>query len=213
MLSKKRREERREDIVDILSHKFKFHVTEKIDFTPLENTEKYLEGTGSVVFDHINKLAYANISSRTDENTFFQYCNKIEYQGISFEAKTSNDEEIYHTNVLLSIGENFAVLCSEIIKEEAEKSRILSVLQKTQKHIIDITEEQMNNYCGNILQLQNNQGNKVIAMSDTAFENFTEEQKEVLNQHGQIIHSNLSTIENYGGGSARCMLAEIFLPR
>ena len=213
MLSKKRREERREDVVDILSHKFKFNITEKIDYSPLENIEKYLEGTGSIVFDHINKLAYGNISTRTDENTFFQYCNKIGYQGISFEATTSTKQEIYHTNVLLSVGEDFAVICSDVIRDKTEKDRILTILQKTKTQIIEISEEQMNNFCANILQLSNNQGQKIIAMSDTAFDNFNEVQLELLKQNGRIVHSNLATIENYGGGSARCMLAEIFLPR
>lgn len=212
MLSKKRREERREDIIDILSHKFRFHITEKIDFSPFENKDMYLEGTGSIVFDHINKIAYASISTRTNKDLFLEYCKKINYTPLVFHAFSTNGNSIYHTNVLLSVGENFAVICSDVIKNDEERVLVLSKLRSTKQYVIEITEEQMNHFCANILQLENIHKEKVIAMSSEAFNTFSEEQKSILLKNGKIIYSNLTTIENYGGGSARCMMAEIFLP-
>lgn len=213
MLSKARREERRDDIVDLLAHKYKYLVAEKIDFTDFEGQDIFLEGTGSIVFDHSNKKAYANISSRTDENLFRQYCYRLNYIPMIFRSLTKDGNEVYHTNVMLSIGENFAVICSDTIKNPEERTNILTNLRNDKRHIIEITEEQMIQFCGNILQVENVSGYKYIAMSSTAFDNFTDAQINTLKLNGGIIHSNLATIENYGGGSARCMLAEVLLPK
>lgn len=213
MLSEARRKERREDIIDILTHKFQFTVNEKISLEEFENSDQFLEGTGSVIFDHINKKAYGNISKRTNRALFEKISKKLNYQAYLFDACNSKGEEIYHTNVILSIGEHFAVISSSSIPNVNQRNEILNSLQKDKKFVLDLSEEQVYNFCGNILQVENVYGMKYIVMSSRAFVNFTPDQLQILKMNGEIIHSDLTTIENYGGGSARCMLAEVFLPK
>lgn len=212
MLAQNRRKERREDIIDILVHQHNFTVTQINNFAHFEDENQFLEGTGSLILDHQYKIAYANISSRTTPELFYKWCKKIGYYPILFEAKTSENKEIYHTNVLMSIGEHFVVICFDAIPSEAHRNGLKQLFKQTNKEIIEITEEQLYNFCGNILELKNNIGDKIIIMSDRAYNNFTEKQLHQLSSFGKIIHSNLATIENFGGGSARCMLAEVFLP-
>lgn len=211
MLSELRRQERRDDIIDMIAHQFKHLLYEKIDFTPFEATGQFLEGTGSIIFDHPNKIAYANISARTNANLFINLCERIGYTPTMFHSSTADGQEIYHTNVMLAIGEEFAVICVEVIRDEKERDSIMQQLRATRRDVIEITEDQMDHFCGNILQVENHYNHKFIVMSTEAYTHFTPEQQGVLSQHGNIIHSDLSTIENFGGGSARCMLAEVFL--
>lgn len=207
-----RRLERRDDILDLLHHKYGFVVTRKLDFSEFEQQKQYLESTGSIIFDHLHKKAYALLSSRTNEQVLNEICIKINYESITFKAKTSNEHSIYHSNVALSIGEFFAVICFEVIDEQ-DALRVKEHLISSNKEIIEISEKQMFEFCGNILQVENAFGKKYIIMSENAFTNFTEQQKAKLILHGELIPIPLTTIEYYGGGSARCMLTEIFLPR
>ena len=213
MLSPVRRQERREDIIDILSHQLKYQITEKLDYTNYEEHNQFLEGTGSIIFDHVTRKAYANISQRTHKELFEQLCATLKYQPISYYSCNAKGEEIYHTNVILAVGEHFAVVCSAMIPNGEERNALLHSLQQDKKFVLDVTEEQIYNFCGNILQVENMYGMKYIAMSTRAYNSFTEEQRHILKMNGEIVHSDLTTIENYGGGGARCMIAEVFLNR
>lgn len=212
MLAKNRREERREDIIDLLVHKYNFITSNNLDLSVNEKEELFLEGTGSIIFDHLYKIAYANISSRTNQETFFNLCHYLGYQPAIFHAEDQEGNEIYHTNVLMSVGEGFAIICMDVVKDESERNYLKTILNKTRSNIIEITENQMYEFCGNVLQVEDRLGGKHIVMSTRAYKAFTTQQIETLKLQGNIIHSDLTTIENFGGGGARCMLAEVFLP-
>ncbi len=213
MLTENRRSERREDVIDILIHGQNFLKTRTIDLTSNEKENKILEGTGSMVLDHNYRVAFANLSPRTDRVVFEEWCTKLKYHPVSFEAKDESGNDIYHTNVLLSVGEGFVVICWDALPDQKQQKFLKRVFDATGKTVIPISMNQMNNFCGNILQLNNPRNEKLIAMSTRAFDNFLPEQKQVLSRFGKLIHSDLATVENFGGGSARCMLAEVFLPK
>lgn len=178
----------------------------------LTQSEQILEGTGSVIFDHANQVAYAAISERCELAAFEQLAADKGYKTVSFETNSSNGKPFYHTNVMLSIGEGFAVVCSEAIVE-ADREKVLSSLKSNHKQIIELSFEQTEkSFCANILQLRNARGELLIAMSDSAFHGFSKEQKNLLKLHGKLVPCPIGTIEAVGGGSARCMIAENFLP-
>ncbi len=179
----------------------------------LTKQNKALEGTGSIIFDHSNRIAYAAISERCDKILFEQFCESNGYQAISFSTQSSNGKPFYHTNVMLSIGEGFAVICTDAIVE-ADRERIIESLKKSYKQIIELSLEQTEkNFCANILQLRSGRGELIIVMSDSAYHGFSKEQKNLLKLHGKLVPCPIDTIETVGGGSARCMLAENFLPQ
>lgn len=205
MLAANRRLERRLDIVQQL----KSTTTNLIDLSEYENKQVFLEGTGSIVFDYANKTAYANISPRTDKALLDNVCELIEYKSISFKAVDMNGSDIYHTNVLMCIGNTFATICGDCIPDPIEKERIVGSLKNTGHEIIHISMKQMNSFAGNMYQVFNKDGEPYIIMSEQAYLSLSPDQIKTLSSHGTILHTPLYTIEKYGGGSARCMIADI----
>ena len=210
MYAKNRRLERRNDIIQKLRDDF--IVTKINDFSYYENQELYLEGTGSMILDRENKICYAAISDRTNKNIVNDFCNQLNFKPILF---TSNQDvrgkrlAIYHTNVMMCITTNFAIVCLDSIDCNEEKDRVVDILNETKKEIISISEEQTNKFAGNMLEVEGDK--KYLVMSKSAYSCLTENQIKKINKYCEILYSDLSTIEDYGGGSARCMMAEIFL--
>jgi len=210
MQAENRRLERREDIIAQLEDCF--HVRHIIDLSRFEAENKFLEGTGSMVLDRINKIAYACISPRTDREVLALFCERAGYKEVSFRAFDEYHMAIYHTNVLMCIGSGFAVICLDSITGDDEKNAITAILKLTHKEIISISFDQMNRFAGNMLEVKNTSGETLIVMSQNAFNALESEQKGALGKFGKLIYVNINTIETNGGGSARCMMAEIHLP-
>jgi hypothetical protein len=208
MLSPVRRKERREDIVKRLRENFQ--VKQVIDLSPFEMQEKFLEGTGSMVFDHKNKAIYAALSPRTDKALLEVVADELKYALSIFQAHDRNGKDIYHTNVAMNISDELVVVCFDCIIQS--QLLVKNQLLATGKEVIEISTEQMENFCGNMLMLKNNDGEKLMVMSERAFKALNKNQIGTIEKHAKIIHSPLKVIETIGGGSARCMLAEIFLP-
>lgn len=214
MFAENRRKERRPEILAELSNKF--HITASKDLTKWEAQSKYLEGTGSMILDRINEIAYAAVSERTNPQVFEEFCNRQHYTGVQFVANQSIEGQrlpIYHTNVMMCVGEGFALICLDSIDDELEKKSVIESLKSSGKEIIPISEDQNNHFAGNTLQLRNQEGERFVVMSGAAYHSLHEDQVDQLKRHGEIIHSPLDTIEKLGGGSARCMMAEVFLPK
>ncbi|WP_428824048.1 citrulline utilization hydrolase CtlX [Enterovibrio baiacu] len=207
----RRREVRTPQLVTSLAAQG-FKVLDVQEIGDIKTPQSFLESTGVMIMDHINATIYAALSVRCDRELLQQFAEQAGFKEVVFfDTKMASGQAVYHSNVMMAVGEEFAVICDEII-EEFERRRVLSSLQKT-KEVISITEEQMNHFCGNILQLRNDRNEKLIVMSMSAYNAFTKEQKDVLRRHGHLIPIDVSTIETIGGGSVRCMLAENFLPR
>ncbi len=214
MFAENRRAERREDILDILEEKG-FVITEIMDYTSAEADEVFLEGTGSILLDRENGKAYCALSPRADEELFIEFCEDFEFTPVIFEAfQTVNGERkhIYHTNVMMCIGDTFAVICADTIDDKKERKMVLDSLRGDEKEIILITEEQVNNFAGNMLEVKGTDDRRYLVMSASAYKVLTKKQIAQIEEHVTILHANLDTIEACGGGSARCMMAEIFLP-
>lgn len=215
MFAENRRAERREDILDILEDEG-FVINEIMDYTSAEEDNIFLEGTGSLLLDRENGKAYCALSPRADEELMIEFCEDFELSPVIFEAfQTVNGERklIYHTNVMMCIGDTFAVICADCIDDKKERKMVLDSLKGDGKDIILITEDQVNNFAGNMLEVKANDGKRYLVMSSSAYHSLTKKQIAQLEQHVTILHSSLDTIEACGGGSARCMMAEIFLPR
>lgn len=215
MFAKNRRLERREDILDIVEAKG-FQMENIVDYTEAEEDGFYLEGTGSILLDRVNEKAYCALSPRADEELFIEFCEDFDVAPIIFEAYQTVDGErklIYHTNVMMCIAETFAVICADCIDDKKERKMVLENLRKDGKEIILITEAQVNNFAGNMLQLQGSEGVKYLVMSTSAHQSLSPNQIERIEKHCKILSSSLDTIEACGGGSARCMMAEVFLPK
>lgn len=210
MMAENRRIERRKDIVNLIATQFT--VTKKLDYSPNEKKGKIVEGTGSIIFDHINKVAYANESPRTDKQLFYQICDELGYYPMLFPAVDANGQEIYHTNVMMALGADFAVICLESIPE-LNRSEVKKKLVETGHEIINITYGQMDHFAGNMIQLTNNEGEPVLVMSQSAYDSLNSKQLSTLEKYNRILSADLSTIEKYGGGSARCMIGGIHLPK
>ena len=214
MCAENRRDERREDIFDILVDEHGFSIEEIKDFTEFEEHDKFLEGTGSMVLDRENKICYAAISIRTDEIAVMQFCEELGYRPVCFTANQDVEGErmaIYHTNVLMCVADTFVVICLDTIDDAIERENVVENLKETGKEIIEITEEQNQRFAGNMLQVM---GDKpYIVMSNSAYNSLSESQIKTIEKHCPIIYSSLDTIEACGGGSARCMMVEIFLPK
>jgi hypothetical protein len=214
MFAENRRAERREDILDILED-HGFVINEIMDYTSAEEDGFYLEGTGSIVLDRENGKAYCALSPRADEELFIEFCEDFEYSPLIFEAfQTVNGERklIYHTNVMMCIGDTFAVICADCIDDKKERKMVLDSLKGDGKEIILITEAQVNNFAGNMLEVLGADDRRYLVMSNSAYQSLTKKQIAQLEEHLTILSSSLDTIEACGGGSARCMMAEIFLP-
>jgi len=216
MFAENRRLERREDIFDDLKNHYGFEINEIIDFTEFEDHNKYLEGTGSMILDRSNRIAYAALSERTDRRAFELFCEVFDYVGVVFEAFQSVGDErkpIYHTNVMMCIANHFAIVCLNAIDDAEEREMLTQTIRNSGKEIISISEEQTQRFAGNMLEVANSEGKSYLVMSTSAFEALNAEQIERIEKHSEIIHSSLDTIEACGGGSARCMMAEVFLPK
>lgn len=212
MCAENRRLERRDDIIEQVA-KAGFQVERIIDLSEAEEQGAFLEGTGSIILDRENSLAYCALSPRSDEELFREFCEIFGYRPVIFNAfQTVGDQRlpIYHTNVLLTIGESFAVLCADSIDDETERNKVIRSLQRTEKEIILITEKQMRAFAGNMLQVCNAEGDRYLIMSSTAYGSLEKDQLERLKVHTEILTVDIPTIEQLGGGSARCMLAEVF---
>lgn len=208
MFAENRRAERKQDVLAaIRSH---YPATKTIDLTSWEHKNKFLEGTGSIILDHSNKIAYACRSIRTDESVFIEFCKQMDFEPVLFDSFDENNKLIYHTNVMLSIGEKFAVICAESISDEKQRKFVLNSLQKSKKEIIEISMQQMNHFCANVIEIHSMDNESCLIMSESAENAFTTNQKNVIKKYSKIISSPLQTIEKVGGGSARCMIAEIF---
>ena len=215
MFAENRRAERREDILDLLEDKG-FVINNIVDYTSAEEDGFFLEGTGSLLLDRTNSKAYCALSPRADEELFIEFCEDFDYAPVIFEAFQTVDSErklIYHTNVMMCLGETFAVICSDCIDDKKERKMVLDNLKENGKEVILITESQMNNFAGNMLELRGTNDKRYLVMSAAAHQVLTPKQIKQLEKHAEILSSSLDTIEACGGGSARCMMAEIFLPR
>ena len=215
MFAENRRLERREDLLEILEE-HGYLIENIIDYTSAEEEEIFLEGTGSMILDRENKKAYCAISPRADEELFIEFCEDFEYTPVVFSANqtvANKREAIYHTNVMMCIAETFAVVCLSSIDDKKERKNFLKHLKEDKKQVIDITEEQVNNFAGNMLQVHGKNNERFLVMSQAAYDCLTQIQRAQINRHCKIISSSLETIEACGGGSARCMMAEVFLPK
>lgn len=213
MFAENRRRERREDILDIVEEAG-FEIENVFDYTEAEDEGIFLEGTGAMVLDRIHRKAYCALSPRASEELFIEFCEDFEYTPVIFRTFQKTDGElkpIYHTNVMMALGSTFAIVCLDTIEDKKERKNVLNHLKEDKKEIITISREQVDYYAGNMLEVKGKE-HSYLVMSQTAYESLTPQQIEAIERHTQILYSDLSTIEICGGGSARCMLAEVFLP-
>lgn len=215
MFAENRRFERKESVVEAVEEKG-FSIKHVVDYTEAEQENLFLEGTGSIILDREYQKAYCALSPRADEQLFIEFCEDFDFFPVIFSAyQTVNQkrEKIYHTNVMMFIGSTFAVICLDSIDDKKERKNVINHLKKDNKDIIEITEDQVNQFAGNMLQLLGKNNTPFLIMSQSAFDSLRADQLSKLEKHTKIISSSLQTIEACGGGSARCMMAEIFLPK
>lgn len=215
MFAENRRLERREDVLVTLEENG-FLINNIVDYTAAEDEQLFLEGTGSLILDRDNKKAYCALSARADEDLVIEFCEDFEYTPVIFTAnQTVNNkrEPIYHTNVMMCIAETFAVICLDAIDDKTERKNVLRHLKEDQKQVIEISEAQMHQFAGNMLQVRGANNERFLVMSQAAFNSLSQSQIARIKNHCKIISSSLETIETCGGGSARCMMAEVFLPK
>lgn len=214
MFAENRRKERREDILDILE-KEGFLIEHVVDYTSAEEEGLFLEGTGSILLDRVNKKAYCALSGRADEELFIEFCEDFEFTPVVFTANQTVEGKrlpIYHTNVMMCLAETFSVICLDTIDDKKERKNVVDHLKQDGKEIIRITEQQMNHFAGNMLQVRGVNDTRYLVMSSAAYHSLTASQIGQMEKHCEILQSSLETIETCGGGSARCMMAEVFLP-
>ncbi|GMN07546.1 arginine deiminase-related protein [Croceitalea sp. MTPC5] len=215
MFAENRRKERREDVFDVLEEQG-FRIDNIIDYTAAEEEGVFLEGTGSILKDRINQKAYCALSERAHEELFIEFCEDFDCFPVIFTAnQTVNGERlpIYHTNVMMAMAETFAVICTATIDDKKERKNVVEHLKKNGKEVITITEQQMHCFAGNMLQVIGADDQRFMVMSSTAYHSLRKDQIAAIEKHCKIVHSSLDTIETCGGGSARCMMAEVFLPK
>ncbi|WP_276167918.1 citrulline utilization hydrolase CtlX [Zobellia alginiliquefaciens] len=215
MFAENRRSERREDILDILEENG-LTIENVVDYTSAEEENVFLEATGSMALDRVNNKAYCALSDRADEGLFIEFCEDFEYSPVIFTANQSVGGKrmpIYHTNVMMCLAEDFSVICLDTIDDKKERKNVVDHLKQDGKEVIAITEQQMHHFAGNMLQVLGGNEKRYLVMSSSAYHSLTPSQIEAIEKHCEIIHSSLETIETCGGGSARCMMAEVFLPR
>ena len=208
-----RRLERRTDIIERLGDEHGFAVSEVVDLSAHENDGQYLEGTGSMVLDRIGHVAYACLSSRTHHGPLGDFAQRLNYEVVSFDAVDRDGIPIYHTNVLMNVGEELAVICDAAIPRDEQRAAVLQRLRDSGREIISLDFDQLDAFAGNMLELRNANGDRVVAMSQQAFDSLNDEQRRVLQDNGGILIAPIDTIEASAGGSVRCMLAEVHLPR
>jgi hypothetical protein len=209
MYSTSRRTERRRDVIDHL-RKY-YSVMDVVDYSAREQEEKCLEGTGSLVLDHVNKIAYASLSQRTHSEVLKQFCHDFRYEAVTFRSESEDGQPIYHTNVMMCVGSEFALIGLETIADDAERIVVQNLLEATGKEVIDLTSDQIANFAGNAIELHNEKG-KLLVLSARAAAALSDKQSAIIQRHAQLVQLSLPTIE-LAGGSARCMIATIHLPR
>jgi len=210
MLTPNRQAEIREDVLEEM--KSQFLINKRIRFNRFTEKQLYLEGTGSMILDRENRIVYACVSARTEESLLHNFAEWAGYEAVLFLSVDSSGLEVYHTNVMMSVGETFAIICMDSIKEEADRAMVRAKLDETNKEIIDISYNQMLSFAGNMLQVRNEADETYLVMSQQAYKSLNNRQIEAIENHTNILACQIDTIENYGGGSVRCMMAEIFLP-
>jgi hypothetical protein len=209
MFADNRRKERKQHVLDSIKHKFKS--AKIIDLSKYEQEHLYLEGTGSMVLDRDNKIAYACLSPRTNERVLEKFCAITHYKSMLFTSFDTMNIPVYHTNVMMCVADHYVVICLDSVPNTDEREKLISSIRYTNKEIIPITLDQMHSFAGNMLQVKNKEGERLLIMSSQAYHSLSKEQIGALNKYNRILHAPLATIETSGGGSARCMLAEIFL--
>jgi len=215
MFAENRRLERRPEVLDQLE-KDGFNIANIIDYTSAEDEGIFLEGTGSLLLDRVNRKAYCCLSPRADEELFIEFCEDFEYTPVVFTAYQTVEEKrlpIYHTNVMMALGEEYAVICLDSIDDKKERKNVLKHLKDDGKEVITITETQVNAFAGNMMQVHNTIGERILVMSDQAFQSLTADQIKKLEAYNKILHPSIEMIETLGGGSVRCMMAEVFLSK
>ena len=209
MFAQNRRAERKSTVIDFLQSNYQ--IQNILDLTDLEKEGKFLEGTGSMVLDHQNKLAYGCLSERLDKNAFNEWCEKMQFKAIAFKAVDDKAQPIYHTNVMMCMGNQFVVICLESIPNEQEKQLVLESFKKSNKEVITISQDQLNHFAGNMLQVFDTNEKPHLIMSEQAYNSLKTEQVNSLEKYNPILPISIPTIEALGGGSTRCMMAEIYL--
>jgi hypothetical protein len=210
MFAPNRRQERKAGVLEAIGQRFE--IRKRLDLSGWESRSRFLEGTGSMVLDRENRIAYASLSPRTDPDVLEDFCRRLQYQPISFNAFDTGDSPIYHTNVMMCVGDRYVVICLDAIPNASERELVILTIEQTHKTVIPITLKQMNHFAGNMLQVENGEGEKLLVMSTQAFNSLSQDQMDVLTGFNRILHADLSVIETNGGGSARCMMAEVRLP-
>jgi hypothetical protein len=211
MMAPNRRLERTIPVIDKLTNEFEVRRT--IDLTSFEAKNQFLEGTGSVVFDYVNKMAYANRSARTNEEVLKELCKKIDFKPIIFDAVDESGKFIYHTNVLMCVGTQFAVVCLDAIKNDEDQEVLLQSFSDTNHQVVSISYEQMRLFAGNMIEVMTKSGEPVVLISEAAFNSLLPGQINAITKFAELIPLSIKTIEQYGGGSVRCMVAGIFNQR
>jgi hypothetical protein len=211
MYAPKRRLERREDVLIGLSRQFT--ISNHVRMEGHEAQNRFLEGTGSMILDRPNRLVYACLSPRTDAELLDEFCKITGYTPVVFHSVDGQGQDIYHTNVMMALGETFVVIVLDTIRDVQEREAMLARFAATGKEVIDLSMEQMMSFAGNMLQVRNTEGQTFLVMSTQAYQSLRQEQVAQIEKHTRIVHSPIDTIETYGGGSARCMMAEVFLPK
>ena len=211
MFSPNRRKERRDDIMSSLSEEYELQTDKEL--LKYEEKGQFLEGTGSMILDRENKIVYACFSERTDQEVLESFGKKRGYKIVGFDAVDEEGLPYYHTNVIMTLGQKVAIICTEGIVDEAQKAMVLDHLEKTGKTVVAITREQVLAFAGNMLEVIGNDGPSLMVMSTSAYNSLTDDQLNIIKNHNKIVHLPIGTIEKFGGGSARCMMAEIFLPK
>ncbi len=212
MEAKNRRGERRLDVIEKLDLEHGFHVSEVVDLSSHEDQGHYLEGTGSMVLDRENRIAYACVSTRTHLDPLGDFAQRLDYEAIAFDAVDRNGVPIYHTNVLMNVGEELAVICSEALPRVEQRDSVLARLRDTGHEVIEIGFDQLDAFAGNMLELRAGDNVRVVAMSKAAWNSLNEEQQQRFEANGRVVAVDIGDIESSAGGSVRCMLAEVHLP-
>lgn len=214
MFAINRRLERREDVFSFVENKG-FNIKNVVDYTSAEDENLFLEGTGSMVLDRVNRKAYCSISERSSENLLIEFCEDFQYTPVifnSFQNVQGQRLAIYHTNVMMCVAETFAIVCLDSVDNEAQRKTLTNQLIENGKEIIEISEDQLENFSGNMLQLKDSDGNPILVMSESAHKALNKLQIDKIQKHCNLLYSPIPTIERCGGGSVRCMIAEVFLP-
>ena len=208
-----RRTERREDILSALVDEHGFRISELVDLTTHEERNEFLEGTGSLVLDRCNRIAYACFSSRTHPDALAEFAIRLDYEIVAFDAVDRSGDPIYHTNVMMNVGEQLAVICDASIADDAQRQAVIQRLEETGHKVLKLSFDQLDAFAGNMLELRNSAGERVVAMSKSAYDSLNADQLTALKENGHLVFSAIDDIEASAGGSVRCMLAEVHLPR